>query len=159
MTGQTNIDCTVEVAVDGTDSTTPTYHNTDLELAGFNALVFEELTNVGNVGDTNINDSFVDYPIYGSRLSVKQKGSSSGAEPVLECLQPKSGEEVPAYSALIAAGQTNSNVALRITWDDGHREFVRCLVGQPLFVKGQNSNFRIARFTLGINQSSIVTST
>ena len=156
MTGQTNIGVTVDIAVDASGSTTPDYQNADIDLSAAQGYFYEEIPNVGQFGDTNITDSYVDYPIFGSRLSVKQKGSSSGNEPELRCLQPKSGEETAGYSALIAAGKTNSNVVIRLIWDDGHIEYVRCLVMQPSFVKGQNQNFREASFGLGINQASIL---
>lgn len=157
--GQTNINVTVEVAVTASGGSTPDYQNSAIDLSTAQGLFYEEVTNVGQFGDTGINDSFVDYPIFGSRLSVKQKGASSGAEPELRCLQPKSGDESLGYLALIAAGQTNSNVVFKLTWDDGHVEYIRTLVGQPSFAKGQNQNFREAVFGLGINQASLVDST
>ena len=159
MTGQTNINCIVDIAVDGSGASVADYQNSDIDLSAAQGFFYEEIPNVGQFGDTNISDSFVDYPTFGSRLSVKQKGAASGNEPELRCLQPKSGEETPGYSALVAASKTNSNVVIRLTWDDGHIEYVRLLIGQPSFVKGQNQNFREAAFPMGVNQESILDTT
>jgi hypothetical protein len=152
---QTNINATVEIAVDGSGSSTPDYQNADLDLSGFQALLFEKIPDVGQLGDTGVNDTFVDYPTWGSRLARKQKGSSSGQEPELRCLQPRSGTEQPGLAALKAAGDTNNNVAIKCTWEDGHVEYIRCLVRAPALAKGENQAFREMVFGLGINQKPV----
>ena len=155
MTGQTHIDALVEIATTGSGAAVPDYQASNLDLAGFQGLFYEEVPNIGQLGDTGVSDSFVDYQTYGSRIAIKQKGTASGMESELRCLQPRSGQESLGYQALIAAGLTNQNVVLKMTWDDGHVEYVRTLIGQPSFVKGQNQNFREAVFTMGINQSPV----
>lgn len=156
MTGQTNIFGKIYIAVDETDADVPTFHNADLNKAQFEALDWEELPEVGQMGETGVDEAMVSYPVWGRRLAVKQKGNAEGQEPELRMLLPKSGSESDGLKAILAASATQNNVAIRIVYDDDHVEYNRGIVRSPSYPKGENQAFREIVFGFGLNQLPVL---
>ena len=147
---RTNIGATFSIS--GTGST-PSAQNSALNAGGFGALTWIEVPNVGNIGDTGVDQNMVSYPVWGSALAVQTKGAATGAQAELRVLDlPSNG--MTALKA--AAGITNlNNYAFRIQWPDGRIEYNRGVVGAPSYTKGNNEDFAEAVFTVALNQEPV----
>lgn len=154
MTGQTNIGATFSIAVTS-DATVPDPQATDLSESEYAALTWQLVPNLGNHGDTGVDQNMVSYSTWDNRLTTQQKGEATGANPDLEFLdEPSSG--MTAMKAAAAVSDLN-NYAFRIVWPDGQVEYNRGVVGAAMFPKGNNEEFRRVGFTLAINQEPVFT--
>jgi hypothetical protein len=151
MSFRTNIGGKLYIAAAGA---IPAAQNTDLDESGFNGISsWVEIPNVGNIGDTGVDQNMVSYPIWGSALAVQLKGSATGAQAEIRVLDVDS-NGLNALKAAAAVTNLN-NYAFKIEWPDGSIEFNRGVVGAPSYSKGANEDFSEAVFTLALNQEPV----
>lgn len=152
MTARTNIGGTLSIETTALGALVP--QNVDMDLAAFQAVAkWEEIPNVGNIGDTGVDQNMVSYPIWGRALSVQLKGAATGAQAEIRVLDLASaGLDLLKQAAAV----TNlNNYAFKIEWPDGSIEYNRGVVGAPTYSKGANEDFAEAVFTLAINQEPV----
>lgn len=147
MSARTNIGGTLSIGATGA---VPDAANTDLDAAAFALLTWVEIPNVGNIGDTGVDQNMVSYPTWGERLTTQLKGAATGAQAEIRVLDIAS-DGLTALKA--AAGVTDlNNYAFKIEWPDGSIEYNRGVVGAPNFTKGGNEDFAEAVFMVALNQ-------
>lgn len=139
--------------IHGTGST-PTALNSDQSKGDFDGLSdWIEIPNVGNIGDTGVDQNMVTYPVWGSALAVQLKGNATGAQAEIRVLHIES-NGLDALKAAAAVTNLN-NYGLKIEWPDGHIEYNRGVVGAPSFSKGANEDFSEAIFMVALNQEPV----
>lgn len=151
MSLRTNIGA--KLFIHGTTST-PTALNTDQNKTQFDALVgWIEIPNVGNIGDTGVEQNMVSYPTWGERLTKQLKGAATGAQAEVRVLDVASN----GMTALKAAADVTNlnNYAFKILWPDNSVEFNRGVVGAPTYTKGGNEDFAEAVFMVALNQEPV----
>lgn len=126
----------------------------DLDLAGFEALSFTDVPNMGNHGDTGISQNLVSYSTWDRNVARKGKGEADAQNPDLEFLDIASAGMDIMLSA--AAVNEDENYAFKILWPDGSIEYNRGLVTGPMRMKGQNEDFKRLQFSLGLQQEPVV---
>lgn len=132
----------------------PSVQNSDLDLAGFQAISgWIELPNVSTIGPTGIDQNVVTYPTWGNKTVQKGKGQADAGSPDVECLDVASAGK----DAFVAAGAVDNgdNYAFAIEWEDGSIEYNRGLVMGPVKPKGGNEDFKRLTFTLGLQQPPV----
>lgn len=132
----------------------------DLDLAGFEALTWVEVGNVGSVGPTGTNTNIVSYDELSTEVTQKQKGISNAGDPPIECARNASD---PGQIVLRTAGQTKLYYAFKIEDDDAPSAgftnsiyYNRGLVTGPVRPGGRNEDFILETFTLGLVQEEII---
>lgn len=127
--------------------------NSDLDQAGFEALTWIELPNVGNHGDSGISQNVVNYSTYGNQVVLKGKGEADAGSPVIECLDEASAG-MTAFEAAAVFDNFDS-YSTKFEWADGTIEYNRGLVMGPMNMKGANQDFRRVSFTVGNQQAPV----
>ena len=151
MSLRTNIGA--KLFIHGTTST-PTALNTDQNKADFDGLTgWIEIPNVGNIGDTGVDQNMVSYPTWGETLTRQLKGSATGAQAEIRVLDVAS-NGMTALKAAAAVTNLN-NYAFKILWPDDSIEFNRGVVGAPNYSKGSNEDFAEAIFMVALNQEPV----
>lgn len=145
-TGITNFSATFSIST--------TAENDDLDLSGFEALTYTQVPNVGNMGDTGINQNTVTYSTWDRQVLAKGKGEVDAGSPTIE-FQDISNPGIDAMEAAAAASNAN-NYAFKIEWPDGSAEYNRGLVMGPSRPKGGNEDFKRLVFTLGLQQAAVI---
>jgi len=150
MTARTNIGGTLSIAA---TATVPDAQNTDLDAAAYALLTWVEIPNVGNIGDTGVDQNMVSYPTWGERLTQQLKGAATGAQAEIRVLDVAS----DGMTALKAAADVTdlNNYAFKIEWPDGSIEYNRGVVGAPSYTKGSNEDFAEAVFMVALNQEPV----
>lgn len=156
MTLRTNIGATLGIATVTTpspDPDNPLAQNDDLLVGGFADLTYTTIPNVGNIGDTGVDQNMVSYPTWGETLTKQLKGAATGAQAEIRVLDVAS----DGLTALKLAGAVTNlnNYAFKITWPDGSVEYNRGVVGAPSYSKGSNEDFAEAIFTVALNQEPV----
>ena len=128
--------------------------NDDMAVGDFDAVAeWEEVPNVGTIGDTGVDQNMVSYPVWGSALSVQTKGAATGAQAEIRVLDLQSdGLDLLKEAADIT---DLNNYAFKLEWPDGHIEYNRGVVGAPSYSKGSNEDFAEAVFTVALNQEPV----
>lgn len=152
MSGELNIGAKVYIACES-DGVTPDPQNVNLDESAFNALNWVQIPNVGNFGQTGVNQNMTGYESWDNPLTVQQKGSATGEQPELRFLdEPSDG----ATAVKTAAAVTNSNnYALRVLYASGDEEFNRGVIGSLRRTKGANQDFREIVVTCALNQEPV----
>ena len=150
MATRTNIGATLSIAA---TATVPDAQNTDLDAAAYALLTWVDIPNVGNIGDTGVDQNMVSYPTWGERLTKQLKGAATGAQAEIRVLDVAS----DGMTALKAAADVTdlNNYAFKIEWPDGSIEYNRGVVGAPSFTKGGNEDFAEAVFMVALNQEPV----
>jgi hypothetical protein len=130
-----------------------TAQNEDLTLAEFQALVYIEVPNLGNLGDTGITQNIVSYELWGRSTTCKGKGIATANDVDAEFLDVDS----PGMDAMEAAASSinQNNYPFKIEWPSGSAEYNRGLVTGPTLLKGGNEDFKRVSFSLGLQQAAV----
>lgn len=131
-----------------------------LDLAGFSALTWIEIGNVGSFGETGANTNILTYDTWNTDVIQKAKGITDAGSPEVELARVYND---PGQVALRAAALTNLNYAFKIVRNDpiivggvGTTLYNLGLVSGPRRPQGRNEDFDIEVFTLGLQQREIV---
>lgn len=127
--------------------------NEDLTQSGFEALSYTTVPNIGQHGDTGVNQNVVSYSTWDRKTVAKGKGEANAGDPPVEFLDVSS----PGMDLLIAAADVDNenSYAFRITYADGSIEYNRGIVTGPTRLKGRNEDFKRVSFNLGLNQPPV----
>lgn len=132
----------------------PSPQNSDLDLAGFQAISgWIQLPNVGNIDQTGIDQNVVTYPTWDKLVVAKGKGQADAGSPTVECLDVESAGKDAFVAA--AAPDNTDNYAIAIEYADGSIEYNRGLVMGPVRLKGANEDFKRLQFVLGLQQAAV----
>lgn len=134
----------------------PIPQNSDLTLAGFEALDFEiPIVGIGNFGDRGLQTNLETYPTWDTKVDKQAKGSSSAGAPTLEVL---TNEGDAGYKILmLAAGvENNNNYAIKELRNTGDVRYWRGVVAGFMYGGGQNNAADTTTFTIGLNQEPVV---
>lgn len=137
-----------------------TAQNSDLNVAGFNALTWVEVKGLGNLGETGKSTNVLTYNTWGDSVSQKAKGLTDAGSPTVECARIPTD---PGQIILRAAGAVgnNNSYAFKILRADGvvggtgSIQYNRGLVTGPTRPNGQNEDFDLEVFTLALQQEEI----
>ena len=147
------------IAVDNTTSEAEV-HDTDLDLAGYQALTWLEVKGVGNMGQTGTDTNVVSYDELATEVTQKGKGISNAGDPDVECR--RIGDD-PGQVQMRAASLTKFSYAFKYELDNapnatgnGTTYYNRGLVMGPTRPNGGNEDFELEVYTLGLNQKEIV---
>jgi len=128
--------------------------NFDLDESGFVSLEYQQIPNMGNMGDTGVDQAQRTYAVFGQTLRHRTKEIAVGAELTVEFLQVKS---VGLDLLSLAAEANNTNqFAFMILWPDGSVEYFRGIVSGHRLLKGGGEDFKRVEFTIGITQAPLV---
>ncbi|PCI03446.1 MAG: hypothetical protein COB78_10840 [Hyphomicrobiales bacterium] len=132
----------------------------DLNKAGFEALTFVSVSNVGNLGETGKSENILTYNTLDTAVAQKAKGVADAGNPTVECARLFSD---PGQVALNAAAATNLQYAFKIERNDSPDGILtntiiynRGLVTGPTRPNGGNEDFDLEVFTLALNQLEVV---
>ncbi len=144
------------IAVDVSNDPVP--QNSDLNQAGFEALTWLEVSQVGNVGETGTTTNIVSYDTISTDVTQKGKGISNAGDPTVECARV--GSDL-GQIAMRAASLTTDSYAFKYELDDsagtnGTTYYNRGLVTGPSRPNGGNEDFDLEVYTLGLNQREVV---
>jgi len=125
-----------------------------LEQAAFAALDYIEVMGVGSIGERGPNTNIVSYDMLATTVSLKGKGITNAGDPAIECAEDR---RDPGQTAMRAAGAptVRDSYALKIERVDGTIEYWRGLVTGPVTPGGRAEDFRLANFTVALNQLPI----
>ena len=139
-------------------STTP--QDSDLDAAGFQALTYVAVSNVGNVGETGLNTNILSYDTLDTEVSDKAKGVSNAGDPDIEVARVF---DDAGQIAMRAAAATNVKFAFKIERNDmpgggstNSLMFNRGLATGPKRPGGRVEDFDLEVFTLGLVQKEVV---
>jgi len=151
MSGQTNIGGKFYIAVDTANDPDP--QNSALTEGQFDGLEWLVVPNMGQHGDTGVDQNMVTYSTWDNRLAIQQKGEATGAQAEVRFLDIAS----TGLEAMKEAGSVDdlNNYAFKLEWPDGRIEYNRGVVGAPTFPKGANEDFAEAVFMLALNQEPV----
>lgn len=147
---ETNIGAVVAIASTGA---VPDAQNSDLDQSGFEALTWEDIPRVGQLGETGVDQGINTYETWGELLTAKQKGSAQGMDADLRFLDVVSDGATAVQTA--AAIDDQDNYAFRVTYTSGDVEYLRGLVVGLRFSKGNNNDFREVIVTIALNQAPL----
>lgn len=140
-----------------------TAQNTDLDLAGFEALTWVQVKGVGSHGETGTNTNIVSYDTWDTEFVQKAKGTSNAGDPEVELAR------IPADAGqliLRTAGDhfNKNNYAFKIEKNDAPAGvgatptyiYNRGLVAGPRTPHGRNEDFDLEIYTFGLQQQQII---
>lgn len=147
---RTNIGGKFYIATDST-GIVPDPHNADLSASDFGGLTWTQVPNMGQHGDTGMQQNLVSYSTWDNRLAEQQKGEATGAQAEVRFLD----EDSNGMTALKAAASVTemNNYAFKLLFSDGSIEYNRGVVSAPSYPKGSNEDFAEAVFNIAFNQS------
>lgn len=137
----------------GTVAICTTPQNTALDEAGFEALTYVPIANVGNLGERGANTNIVSYDTWDTETTLKGKGITNAGDPQLEVAQDLADPGQIAVRA--AAAAKSDNYAFKVTRQNGDVQYMRGLVTGPSEPGGRNEDFVLNVFTLALNQIPI----
>ena len=145
MAGVTNIAATFSISTSA--------ENADLDQSGFDALGYVAVPNLGNHGDTGVDQNVVSYSTWDKQMVQKGKGEADAGNPDVEFLDVSSA----GMDALIAAAvvTVTDSYAFKVEWADGSIEYNRGVVTGPRRLKGANEDFKRLAFSLGLSQAPV----
>lgn len=139
----------------------PEAQNTDLLVAGFEALDWMQVGSVGEIGEFGTIQEMATYFTLDRAVADKIKTTANAGDPVIECAEDVTNK---GQIAMKAAGKTTFTdaVAFKFEYDDmpagGSNNTIRYsrgLVGGPVFPNGRIEDFQLMRFTCGLVQEFI----
>lgn len=133
----------------------PTESNTDLDLAGFEALTWVEVSNVGALGESGASTNLPTYDELGTEVIQKGKGITDAGSTTLEVSLNLTDN---GQNAVRTAALSSDNYAFKWLDDDGVIHYQRGLVTGPTAPNGRNEDFRRQVFTMGWNQREVIDS-
>jgi hypothetical protein len=143
----------VWIAATAAGGTTPEAQNTDLDLAGFEALDWTQVKNIGSVGESGPSTNLPTYDEMDTDVIQKSKGiTDAGSPPIEMSYNPTDAGQ----TAMRAASLSSNNFAFKFVDDDGVIYYNRGLVTGPTHPNGRNEDFRLDVYTLGLNQREVV---
>lgn len=150
----------VYIAVTSPGGSTPLACPSVLNQGEYEALDWTEVSNVGSVGESGMNENIVSYDELSTDVTQKQKGIANAGDPVIECARnPTDLGQI----AMRAAAATRMIYAFKFEDADapsaGYTNTVyynRGVVGGPTRPNGRNEDFIIENYTLGLVQREIV---
>lgn len=131
----------------------------DMNRTAFEALSYQEVEDVGKIGDLGFTENIVKYDLLKASVAKKQKGMGDAGDPTVEVARDDfdSGQ----IAMRIAAG-TRYNWAFKVMNDDAPTEdyagsiiYTRGLVAGVNNPGGGNEDFDLEIYTLGLNQKMI----
>lgn len=132
----------------------------DLDRAGFEALTYVRVGQVGAKGETGMQTNVVSYDTLDTKVTQKAKGISNAGDPTIEVARLYNDL---GQIALRAAAKTNFNYAFRTVRNDAPDAettntviYERGLVMGPTRPNGRNEDFDLEVFTLGLQQEEVV---
>lgn len=143
-----------------TATTDPEVHNVDLLQAGYEALEWLQVAQVGSLGETGTNTNILSYDTLDTVVTQKSKGISNAGDPEIELARVATDD---GQAALRAAALTKDSYAFKYELDDqitavtgnGTTFYNRGLVTGPRHPNGRNEDFVLEIFQLGLNQKEI----
>ena len=144
------------IATDVSDQPVP--QNADLDAAGFGALTWTEVSQVGNVGETGTSTNVVSYDTLDTDVTQKGKGISNAGDPDIECARVATDL---GQIAMRTAALTTDSYAFKYELDNsggtnGTIYYNRGLITGPSRSNGGNEDFDLETYTLGLNQREVV---
>lgn len=131
-----------------------------LTQAGYEALVWIPIGNVGSLGESGINTNVLSYDTLTTDVSDKAKGISDAGSPQVEVARVYNDA---GQVALRAAAATNLKYSFKLERTDSPDGILsntviynRGLVTGPTRPGGRNEDFDLEVFTLGLVQTEIV---
>lgn len=135
---------------------------TDLDQAGYEALVWVEIANVGAVPDFGFSSNFSAYNTLGTAIGAKRKGVSTGADGTLDFAR-LTGDTGQGLVATAGAPDNNFIYAFKYELGDAPTEdydgtiyYSRALVAGPMLTGGEVEGNAIHRYTIAQTQKAIV---
>lgn len=121
--------------------------DTDLNQAGFEALTWVKVANVGSVPEFGNNEPIATYK--GLDGVKKGKGLNDPGNGDVEMAHKK--DDV-GQIAMRAAGITDDNYAFKVTLKDGTVDYVRGVISGPRHPSGGDEDFNLEVYALGLEQ-------
>lgn len=132
----------------------------DLDQAGFEALSWTQVGQVGMVGETGIQTNVLSYDTLDTEVTQKAKGISNAGDPQIEVARVY---DDAGQIAMRAAALTNFNYAFKTVRNDAPSAsftdtiiYNRGLVMGPTRPNGRNEDFDLEIYTLGLQQREVV---
>jgi len=132
----------------------------DLDEAGFAALTYVKIGDMGELGETGTSQNILTYDTWAESVVRKAKGMRNAGDPDVETSRNPTD---PGQIALRAAAKTNSNYAFKIERNDPATSggtptiiYNRGLVAGPKRPNGRNEDFDLEIYTLGFQQEEVV---
>lgn len=148
------------IAVTAPNGSIPEAQPSVLNQAAFEALDWQEVSDVGNIGQTGMDTNVVSYDTLATAVTQKQKGISNAGDPEIECARNPTDK---GQIAMNAAALTRYNYAFKIEDADAPDELTsntiyynRGIIAGPFRPNGRNEDFILETFRLGLNQQEIV---
>lgn len=134
----------------------------DLDATAFAGLTWVEVGGVGRVGETGTSTNIVNYDTWDTVFIQKAKGTSNAGDPEVEVARDPAdaGQDI-----LRTIADTRYNYAFKIERADKPNDNVgskpttvynRGIIVGPRTPNGQNEDFDLEIYTLGLNQKQIV---
>lgn len=138
-----------------------TEQNADLNQAGFEALTWVEVGDVGKLGEMGTSQNLPSYSTMATRVTQKSKGEADAGNPTIECARAYADAGQVIMNTI--ADPTDLN-AYAFKWElnDGSSSltntirYSRGLCTGPTHPMGGNEDFDIDIFTLGLVQREVV---
>lgn len=139
----------------------PTPQNKNLTEDDYNGLEWVLVSGLGNLGETGKSTNVLTYNTWESSVSDKGKGLTDAGSPTLEVARDPDdpGQEILRQASVVG---NNNKYAFKILRADGPLggtgtiQYNRGLVMGPTRPNGQNEDFDLEVFTLGLVQEEIV---
>lgn len=142
------------IGVDGSTQAKP--ENTDLNSAGYAALTWLEIKQVGSIGETGSNVNVLTFDTWDTTVVQKAAGQVNAGDPEIELGRSATDAgQVEIRRAGLAANRVNS-YAFKILHLDGTIKYNRAIVLGPRHPNGRNEDFVLEIFTLACNQEEII---
>lgn len=139
----------------------PDPQNDDLTADDYAGLSWVLIKGVGNLGETGKSTNILTYNTWETAVADKAKGITDAGSPTLEVARDPNDEGQKILNSAAAVGN-NNDYAFKIERADaplggtGTIMYNRGLVGGPTRPNGQNEDFDLEVFTLGLVQEEIV---
>lgn len=157
----TNAGRKVYIAVTLSDGIIPSTHPNALDQTAFEAITFwQDIGDVGSVGQTGVDTNIVSYDTLDTDVTQKQKGISNAGDPEIEVARNPTDK---GQIAMRAAAATKYQYAFKIEDADAPSAlytntvyYQRGVVSGPFRPNGRNEDFILETYRLGLNQKEIV---
>lgn len=138
-----------------------TPQNNNLSLADYAGLTWTLISNVGNVGETGKSTNVLTYNTWDTEVADKAKGITDAGSPTIEVARIPDDAGQNILRAAAAVGNNNKYAFREVRADGpiggtGTIFYNRGIVAGPTRPNGQNEDFDVEVFTLGLVQEEIV---
>lgn len=151
----------VYISVTAADGATPEAQNSDLTQGGFEALEWQEIGNVGEIGEYGTVQDFATYHTLSKPIAEKIKTTANAGDPTVECREDVTDRGQIAAKAAGKSTFTDA-VAFKFEMDDmpsgganNTTRYSRGKVGGPIYPNGRIEAFQLARFIFALEQEII----